>query len=500
MWATFLLYLYVILVVLISLFGVHSLVMAGLFLPHSSGFRNKEKKVENETEDLALPYIAVQLPIYNERFVASRLIDAVCAFDYPLDKLQIQVLDDSTDETAKVVANRVAHFQARGFNIVLWHRDNRHGFKAGALADALKTTEAEYVAVFDADFMPHPDFLKQVIPYFLKDKELGMVQGRWGHLNRSYNLVTRAQSLFLDGHVIVEQTARSRSGLLFNFNGSGGIWRAECIRDSGGWQWDTFSEDIDLSYRAQFRGWHMIFLPDVIVPAEIPLTITAFKKQQYRWAFGTIQVLRKTLHTLWSLKSLSFARRLAGTFHLSTNLMYPVGMLVFLISVPLAYLQPHMPPTLGLLSAATAGPSVMFAVAQLMGYSNGLRRLLALPLLIIIGIGITISNTKAVFMAFTNHKMIWNPTPKYNISSKKNGNETSVFSAKIDSTVWLELFMTLYMGLGLGIAIDRTPSLIPLMTLGMLSFGYVSIMGLVDAHRPKKKAQRASSSKQVETA
>ncbi len=283
-----------------------------------------------------------------------------------------------------------------------------------------------------------------------------------GHLNRSYNLVTRAQSLFLDGHVIVEQTARSRSGLLFNFNGSGGIWRAECIRDSGGWQWDTFSEDIDLSYRAQFRGWHMAFLPDVIVPAEIPLTITAFKKQQYRWAFGTIQVLRKTLRTLWSLENLSFARRLAGTFHLSTNLMYPVGMLVFLISVPLAYLQPHMPTTLGLLSAATAGPSVMFAVAQLMGYSNGLRRLLALPLLIIIGIGITISNTKAVFMAFTNHQMVWTPTPKYNISSKKNGNDTSVFSTKIDSTVWLELFMALYMGLGLGIAIDRTPSLIPL--------------------------------------
>ncbi len=180
MWATFLLYLYVGLVVLISLFGVHSLVMAGLFLPHSGIFRNKQKKIVNETDDSALPFIAVQLPIYNERFVASRLIDAVCAFDYPIDKLQIQVLDDSTDVTAEVVAKRVAHFQARGYNIVLWHRNNRHGFKAGALADALKTTEAEYVAVFDADFLPHPDFLKQVIPYFLKDKDLGMVQGRWG--------------------------------------------------------------------------------------------------------------------------------------------------------------------------------------------------------------------------------------------------------------------------------------------------------------------------------
>lgn len=492
MWATYLNYLYIFLVVVISIYGVHSLVLSLLYL------KNRKKCVTNPVQPEEWPLVAVQLPLYNEKYVAERIIDAVCAFDYPIDRLVIQVLDDSTDETTERAMQRVAHWQSRGYQIEMYHRDNRDGYKAGALSAAMAHTNAEFVAVFDADFLPSPDFLRRTIPHFIGDPKVGMVQGRWGHLNREYNTVTRAEALFLDGHVIVEQVARSRSGLLINFNGTGGVWRAECIRDSGGWQSDTLSEDIDLSYRAQMRGWKMVFLPDVIVPAEIPPTLTAFKKQQYRWAYGVIGAFQKLLGSIWRSPCLNLGQRIMGTFHLATNLAHPFGLMIFLISLPMALFSPEMPSSLGWISLASSGPSVMFSIAQITGYRGGYKRLVSLPVLILIGVGIAISNTVAVFLSLSGRKIEWLRTPKFRIQSKEDEWQASQYVLQIDGTVWAELFMAGYMAIGLGVAIERAPGMIPLMLLGLLSFGYVSAAGLMDTKRPNKKA--SAQAKQVEIA
>mgnify|MGYP000209307868 CR=1 FL=1 len=498
--ANFLIYLYVPLVTLISLFGLHALVLSGLFLFHVRSLHAARRADECEAEKTGeWPPVTVQLPLYNEKYVAERIIDAVCAFDYPRDRLHIQVLDDSTDETTRFVVEKVNSYQALGYHITMLHRANRQGYKAGALAEALAKTDTPYVAVFDADFLPPPDFLKRVIPCFLANPRLGMVQSRWGHLNNDYNILTRAQSLFLDGHVIVEQVARSRSGLLINFNGSGGVWRTECIRDSGNWQWDTLSEDIDLSYRAQLRGWQMRFLPDVVVPAEIPPTVTAFKRQQYRWAFGTIQVFKKLMPKVWTARNLTLPQRIAATFHLGTNLMHLAGLLVFLISLPIALLRPDLPSSMGWISFASAGPSVMFAIAQLAGYRNGLRRLMALPVLMMLGVGLAVSNAEAVILALLGRQGEFKRTPKYRLENKKDRSawKQMGYAIETDRAVWLEIFMAVYMAIGLGVAIERAPAMIPVMVLGMLSFGYISALSLVETHRPNRKARRAS--EQVET-
>jgi len=498
MWATFLLYFYIALVILISLFGLNALILSGLFLPYARSLRSP-KECKAPPEPARWPLVSVQLPLYNEKYVANRLLDAVCAFDYPIDRLIIQILDDSTDESTEMVSRRAAHYQAQGYQVNILHRQERVGYKAGALVEGLAATDAEFIAVFDADFLPPPDFLKRTIPHFFNNPCLGMVQGRWGHINYDYNLLTRAQSIFLDGHVIVEQTARSRSGLLLNFNGSGGVWRAECIRDSGGWQWDTLSEDIDLSYRAQMKGWKLDFLPDLVVPAEIPPTMTAFKKQQYRWSFGVVQAFVKTIAHLWKAPGLTFWQRLGGTLHLSTNLAQPLGLLIFLLSIPLALAHPKMPSSLGLLSIATSGPTIMFAIAQISGYRNGPARLLALPVLVMIGIGMALSNTQAVILALMGRKMVWNVTPKYHLETKKDSWQPRGASKRIDPMIWAEVCMAVYMAVALGLAIQMAPGLIPLAGMGLFSFGYTSAMGLVEARRPRKKV-RSPSSSQVEVA
>ena len=486
MWANVLNYIYIALVILLSIYGLHALVITTLFLLRY----RKQTPVPDSPEEW--PLVAVQLPLYNEQFVAERMINTVCAFDYPKECLIIQVLDDSTDQTTELVAQRIAHFRAQGFKIEMLHRKQRTGYKAGALAAAMEKTNAEFVAIFDADFMPPPDFLKKVIPHFYTDPSIGMVQTRWGHANRESNLLTRTQALFLDGHQVVEQVARSRSNLLLNFNGSGGIWRSECIRDSGGWQWDTLSEDIDISYRAQIKGWRMIFLPDLIVPAEIPLTMTIFKKQQYRWTFGHIQVFRKLIRTLWTVPGLTLAQRVGGTFHLSTNFIQLAALISFLLTIPLALLHPKQPPSLGLISMASSGPTILFAVSQIFGYKDGFKhcceRLLHLPILVMLAIGMTISNGGAVFGVFMGRKMVWSVTPKSNMAVKNNIGQYN----RVPLTVWLEIAVSFYCAIGLSLALRHAPELIPLAALGMLSYGFVGCSSLVDSQQPPKKASSAS--------
>lgn len=238
------------------------------------------------------PHVTIQLPIYNERYVIERLIKSVCRFDYPKDLLEIQVLDDSTDDTRDIGASVVRQMKDLGFNIHHIHRTHRAGFKAGSLKAGLKTARGELVGIFDADFIPDPDFLKQTVPYFT-DPKIGMLQTRWGHINSDYSMLTRAQSMGIDGHFSVEQASRAWNGFFMNFNGTAGIWRKEAIEDAGGWQSDTLTEDLDLSYRAQLKGWKLEFVTDVVCPAEVPVTINAFKSQQHRWAKGSIQSAKK---------------------------------------------------------------------------------------------------------------------------------------------------------------------------------------------------------------
>jgi cellulose synthase/poly-beta-1,6-N-acetylglucosamine synthase-like glycosyltransferase len=286
------------------------------------------------------PLVTVQLPLYNEQNVVERLLDAAAALDYPADRLLIQVLDDSTDETVTLAAARVAHYQAQGVNIQQVRRPTRQGYKAGALAHGLAETDAEFIAIFDADFVPAPDFLRRVIPYFTSTN-IGMVQTRWGHLNEYASLLTRLQAFGLNAHFLVEQVGRQAGGHFFNFNGTGGVWRRTCIEDAGGWHADTLTEDLDLSYRAQLRGWRFRYLPQVVAPAELPAHLGALQAQQHRWNKGAAETARKHLGRVWRAPGLALATRLHATFHLLNSSVFAIILLMALLSVPLVFVRAY---------------------------------------------------------------------------------------------------------------------------------------------------------------
>lgn len=487
MWAEALIYLNILMVLIISLYGLHAIVISTLFLIH------RRDQMPPASEPAEWPVVAVQLPLYNEMYVAERIISSICAFNYPKEKLVIQVLDDSTDPTTELVQELVKHYRREGYQIEHIRREGRIGFKAGALAEALDQTDAEFLAVFDADFVPPPDYLRCVIPYFFTDPRIGMVQARWGHLNRNSNILTRTQALFLDGHQVIEQVARTRSHLLSNFNGSGGVWKAECIRDSGGWAWDTLSEDIDLSFRAQLQGWKLTFLPHIIVPAEVPPSLPIFKSQQYRWVFGYVQVFRKLFLKIWRAPHLTLPQRIGASFQLSTNLVNIAALIIFLLSLPLAILQPDQPSSLGLISMISSGPSILFALSQIFGYREPLlhriSRLFYLPVLVILTVGLSISNTRAVLSALAGHQQEFNRTPKYNLEGRKNIWKNMQYGLSSEPTIWIELAFAFYCAVGLSFAIRGAPELISLTALGTISFGYVGTSSLITTRRPKKKAK-----------
>jgi cellulose synthase/poly-beta-1,6-N-acetylglucosamine synthase-like glycosyltransferase len=324
-WVGFLLALYYLVLSVLAVYGLHRLVLLAVY------FRTRKHGAVRPPDPATWPRVTVQLPIFNERYVATRLIDAVCAFDYPRDRLEIQVLDDSTDDTTDRIARRVAHYRARGLDIHHLHRRRRTGYKAGALAAGCQQAQGELLAVFDADFVPPPEFLRETVPHFA-DPRLGVVQARWEHVNREYSLLTRAQAIFLDAHFLIEHVARNRAGHFFNFNGTAGIWRREAIVDAGGWHHDTLTEDLDLSYRAQLAGWRFLFLPEVTAPAELPVDVNAFKRQQFRWAKGSIQTARKLLGPV--LRSdLPWSTKVEATIHLTNNAAYLLMVLLSLLGL-----------------------------------------------------------------------------------------------------------------------------------------------------------------------
>jgi cellulose synthase/poly-beta-1,6-N-acetylglucosamine synthase-like glycosyltransferase len=399
------------------------------------------------------PRVTIQLPIYNERYVVERLIKSVCRFDYPEELFEIQILDDSTDDTGDIAKAVTGQMKDRGFDIQYIHRDHRTGFKAGALREGLKTAKGELVGIFDADFIPRPDFLKETVPYF-SDPAVGMLQTRWGHINSDYSLLTRAQSIGIDGHFGVEQAARAWSGFFMNFNGTAGIWRKKTIEDAGGWQADTLTEDLDLSYRAQLKGWKLKFAADVVCPAEVPVTINAFKSQQHRWAKGSIQTAKKNLGKLFK-SDVSLLIKIQAFLHLTHYMVHPMMLLVVLTSIPMLYSRwffdslslPIMIFTL--LCLATFGPSSMYLFSQKILYGDWKTRIKFLPFLMCLGTGIAVNNTKAVLEALFNIKSGFIRTPKYGIKNQGESWKGKHYAIPLNAISILEFFLGIYSLTGL---------------------------------------------------
>ena len=316
---------------ILFLFGLHGFVM--MYYHRKYGHKNPVPDSEFKPDKL----VTIQLPLYNEMYVIERLIDSVCEIDYPKDKMEIQVLDDSTDETTSIVARVVEEKKKLGFDISHVRRGTREGYKAGALKEGMKIAKGEFIAIFDADFIPQKEFLKKTLSYFTDDK-VGMVQSRWEHLNGDYSIITKAQALALDGHFVIEQTVRNKSGFFINFNGTGGVWRKKCIEDAGNWHADTLTEDLDLSYRAQLIGWRFVFLKDFTSPAELPSEINALKAQQFRWTKGAVETAKKILPLVWKSK-VPLRVKLQSTFHLTNNLVFPFILLAAILNVPLIFIK-----------------------------------------------------------------------------------------------------------------------------------------------------------------
>ena len=412
---------YVLVLIGLSGYGCHRLCIIYLYLRHS--WRRPEAKERFEE----LPTVTVQLPVFNELHVVERLLTSVARLDYPKDKLQIQLLDDSTDETTEIARTEIDKLKAQGFDAELIHREDRTGFKAGALENGLKTSTGEYVFILDADFVPNPDVLRETIHYFTDD-QIGLIQTRWGHLNRNYNLLTRVQAMFLDGHLELEQTARNRSGRFFTFNGTGGIWRKQCIIDAGGWEHDTLTEDMDLSYRAQLRNWRFIFLNEVETPAELPVDMDGFKSQQHRWTKGSIQCCKKVLPAIWRSKFPLYVK-LEATAHLTANFAWLLLMVLCFLIFPNTKYQPEMSDWVRALIHIpififASGSVVFFYVMsqKALNPKGWFREIIYLPCLLALGIGMSINNTRAVLEALFNMQSGFVRTPKYGIEKKKAEN------------------------------------------------------------------------------
>ncbi len=460
--------------VLLSVYGLHRLALLALYYRH----RRAAQVDRAELPDNDLPAVLVQLPIYNERYVADRLLEAVAALDWPRDRLHVQVLDDSTDLTTSILAASCAQHRATGLQIDHVRRSVRADFKAGALAHGLRqdAATAQIIALFDADFIPGRDFLRRTVPVLMADERRGMVQCRWGHLNRSESLITKLQAILLDGHFVIEHSARFRSGRFFNFNGTAGIWRRQAIHDAGGWQGDTLCEDLDLSYRAQLAGWNFVYLQDFEVPAELPADIVAFKSQQHRWAKGSIQTARKLLPRIWT-SALPFSVKVEAVFHLAGNLAYPIMALLLLLLPPSLAIRLQLDWTWGLLVdlpifvCATINLVLFYAAAERELRDGGwLRRLHLIPGVLSLGAALTVNNTRAVWQAVRGSRSPFVRTPKAGEAG------THGYRSPVSRQYWLELALGLYYSVALVFAASQ--SLWHAMPfLALFGFGFLYLGG-----------------------
>jgi cellulose synthase/poly-beta-1,6-N-acetylglucosamine synthase-like glycosyltransferase len=471
---------YFFVLVLLAGYGMHRYILVYLYYKHK----------KNRTTDPAayferLPRVTVQLPTFNEQYVVERLLDSICKLKYPREKLDIQVLDDSTDETVEVARNLVERYAALGNPISYHHRVNREGFKAGALAEGLKTAKGEFVAIFDADFTPPEDFLLRTIHHFT-DSKIGMVQTRWTHINRNYSFLTQVEAILLDGHFVLEHSGRARSGVFFNFNGTAGVWRRAAIDQAGGWQHDTLTEDTDLSYRAQLNGWRFIYLQDVECPAELPVEMTAFKTQQARWAKGLIQTGKKILPRVLRSDA-PLHTKIEAWYHLTANLSYPLMIVLSVLMLPAMIIRFYQGwfqilfIDLPLFLASTFSISSFYLVSQRELFPKTWQRaLLYLPLLMALGVGLTITNTKAVIEALIGKESAFARTPKYNVESKKDKVGATKYRRRLGWVPWVELLIGSYFALTVYYAVEiENYFTIPFLLLFVLGYWCTGLMSLL---------------------
>ena len=455
----------------LSIFGAHRLRILYLYWKH------RKDTPEPQCRFTELPTVTVQLPIFNEFHVVDQLLGAVSAMDYPREKLQIQILDDSTDDTRAVCEEGAERLRRQGYNVEFRHRDDRTGFKAGALEAAMPTASGEFLLIFDADFMPEPDLLQKMIHHFT-DEKIGMVQARWSHLNKKDSLLTRLQAMMLDGHLVLEQTARSRSGHFFNFNGTAGIWRKRTIIEAGGWQHDTLTEDMDLSYRAQMAGWRFVYLKDVTVPAELPPDMDGFKSQQHRWTKGSIQVCKKILTDVWR-SSEPLDIKLEATAHLGANFTYLLMFGVLVLMYPANFMfentwQKAVFLDLPVFFFASLSVIIFYLAAQGAQRPWGwLKSLPYLPLLLALGIGMSINNGKAVLEALLNQQSDFVRTPKYG-TQPAAVRRKSRYKAARSVSFWIEVALAVYFTWLLGLALWKQQwASVPFLAMFQFGFAYV---------------------------
>lgn len=468
---------YFIVVLGLSAYGIHRYSIIYLY------FKNRHCKPAAPSQFAELPVVTVQLPIYNEIHVVERLLKAISEIDYPRDKLEIQVLDDSTDETRSMTETTVAKLRARGYDAIVLRREDRVGFKAGALDYGFQKAKGEFFFILDADFVPPPNILRESIQHFA-DPRVGMIQTRWGHINRSYSWLTRAEAILLDGHLVLEQTARSRTGRFFNFNGTAGLWRKNCIRESGGWQHDTLTEDLDLSYRAQLLGWKFVFLVDIVTPAELPVDLDGFKSQQHRWTKGSIQTCKKMLPRIWRSKLPLFIK-IEATAHLTANFAY------LLLAFLCVLLHPSSSGAssgaaggvvrmllidLPIFVATTVSAAVFYLCAQKELYPKDWKReIWFFPFVLALGIGLSINNARAVLEAVFNRRSDFCRTPKYGIERTKQRWQSSRYAAVRTVIPLVEFIFAVYFTYFVFHAFQNHEFLsVPFLMLFQIGFAYVA--------------------------
>ena len=482
---------YFFVLIVLASYGIHRYILVYLY------YKNRKNCAESSKPPRffaphELPSVTIQLPIFNEQFVVERLVDSICRIEYPREKLEIQVLDDSTDETVQVAGDIVERYAALGNPVTYIHRTNREGFKAGALDNGMKHSSGELIAIFDADFTPHEDWLYKVVHQFT-DSQIGMVQTRWTHINRDYSFLTEVEAILLDGHFVLEHGGRSRADVFFNFNGTAGMWRRQTIVDAGGWEHDTLTEDTDLSYRAQMKGWKFRYLQDVECPAELPIEMTAFKTQQARWAKGLIQVGKKILPRVLS-SDVPWHNKVEAWFHLTANLSYPFMVLLSVLLLPAMIIRSFggwfqmLLIDLPLFIASTFSISSFYLVSQKELFpKTWYRTFLYLPFLMSLGIGLTVTNTKAVWEALIGKQTAFARTPKYSVQQKGEKSKAAPkYRKRLGIIPWIELaigcwflFMVYYA------IISMNYITVPFMALFVLGYFYTGLMSLLQGRFDK---------------
>ena len=458
-------------------------------------FISRTRKEVYPTVNWGTPSVTIQLPIYNEKYVAKRLVDAVCNLDYPQDKLRIMVCDDSDDDTVELLRGVIDDYKKQGFQIEHVRRGTRKGYKAGALKHAMKTTDTELVAIFDADFIPPEWFLKRAIPHFSKSN-IGLVQCRWGHVNENYSTITQVQALSIDFHFLIEQKAKSNSHLFMNFNGTAGIWRRECIEDAGGWHTATLVEDLDLSYRAQMKGWKCLFLPDIVVDAELPAQINGAKRQQFRWAKGSIQCAIKLISDISLKRNVGIEAKIQAFIQLTRHIVYPLVLIQFLTLPILLAAQVNLYvisvlPALTIATYLAMGPGAYLVVIHGMYGKSWKSKAKLLPALLVYNAGMSVNNTVAVFDAILGKKNEFHRTPKYGIVTKQDDWRDKAYNLPFTQTTLLEIFFGVYGIMGIFIAIfSNNPIFVPIILLQAIGFFYIAYLSLSHTRFKRNKSSK----------